>query len=95
MFLSDELYKKRMEVDIKNFASVKKMVFEMINICIKRITETDKRENVVLTIAEFHRTNNAWKSASKKLKKNDKDIVKENGFELYIKAKPEFKGIFK
>lgn len=46
-------------------------------------------------IAVFQRTHKQWQIAAARLEKSGKDVVKPEGFKLFVAAKPEFADIYK
>lgn len=93
MFLSDKLYNKALEVDTENFDSVKKIIIDMINICMDNMKSNAGKLSNEAVIANFKRVNKTWIEVAKKLEQENKGLVKENGFALFCLSKEEWKDI--
>lgn len=92
MFLDEQLYEIGIKADVINKDSVIKAIQDMLQTCFKSIPSEITDINILR--ANIKRVNTSWNLATKRLKRESKDIVKEDGFLLFIKSKPEFEGIF-
>jgi hypothetical protein len=93
MFLDEQLYEIGIKAIPTNRDSVIKAIKDMLQTSFKSISSEITDINILR--ANIKRANTSWNLATKRLKREGKDIVKEDGFLLFIKSKPEFKGIFK
>lgn len=96
MFLDEKLYQKGLEIK-PDFSNDLTIIKEMIWICIENSEEILKNSNIKDSElpAIFKRINNSWNMAIKRLDKENKHFVKENGFLLYLLENSDFEALHK
>ena len=95
MFLDEELLKIGRNTDINNWEEINKSVSEIIKKCFDSLSENiSPKSSDKDILSQFKRVNNTWRSVAKKLEKENKGILKIDGFRLYVEQKTAFKNIF-
>lgn len=89
MFLDDELYQigSKVKADYSNHIEIIK---EMVWCCMDRSSADLKHCNDSQLLPYFKRVNTSWNIAVDKLKKENKDFVKKNGFITFLYFNEEF-----
>lgn len=94
MFLDDKLF----EIGRRDISSEKETIEairEMLQTCLNDITEKTSRNSDMRSIkSAFNRVHLTWKMVAETLEKENKGIVRPEGFKDFVKSKPEFDGIF-
>lgn len=95
MFLDDKLLLIARSVESFTEESVRKAISDMLNACFEYISENASDTNINSVKSTFRVVNNVWRIVAKTLKDESIGLIKEDGFELFVKSKPEFKGLLK
>jgi hypothetical protein len=91
MFLSDELYEIGSSVNMENPCNIILTIQKMIEACDREWRKQQdllklKPKDLKADIAVFDRINLTWKLTVDKLIKEDKNFVKKDGYEYFIKS---------
>ena len=94
MFLDDKLVEIGRNVNINNKEEMISAIQEMIKVCFQSLTANlTADDNMEIAKKQFKRINFQWKAAALKLEKIGNGFLAQDGFEIFIKSKPEFKGL--
>lgn len=88
MFLEDKLLKIARESDLTTDKELFACINSMIQECFKNLSESIDG-NLHSIKPCFKRVNNTWRKVAKILEDEGRSIVKPEGFEIFIKSKPE------
>lgn len=95
MFLDDQLLEIGRTVTVW---SEEKEIFEAINkmiqACMGNISDnTPRKANEQALKSAFRRVNNTWRQVAEILEKEQRGVIRVDGFEAFVKSKEEFKGL--
>lgn len=94
MFLDEKLLKIGRETELDK-ESILDAISKMIVACFDNITSNITETSSISAVkSTFNRVNKTWIKVARQLEKEGRGFLKEDGFDLIVRNKPEFEGIF-